>query len=101
MKCPKCSADSVVVDSRRVEKGTGKRRRRECGEGHRFTTYERPSPHVLGMDRPLRDARELRQFRKALATIKKRYEDGLGDDATMVAVLTELGGLPEPQDGGS
>lgn len=43
MKCPFCSyADSRVIDSRSVDKGTSIRRRRECPEcGRRFTTYEK------------------------------------------------------------
>lgn len=38
MKCPECEAETSVVDSRKVEGTT--RRRRECVEGHRFTTQE-------------------------------------------------------------
>lgn len=37
--CPTCAADSRVVDTR--WEGNARRRRRECAEGHRFTTYER------------------------------------------------------------
>lgn len=65
MRCPKCNAVSAVVDSRPIEDDTGKRRRRMCEAGHRFTTYERASAHSLGLDRPLRDARELSEFRRA------------------------------------
>lgn len=34
MKCPMCSKWSNVIETR------GDRRRRECGNGHRFTTRE-------------------------------------------------------------
>lgn len=42
MRCPRCKhADTRVVDSRIVRKGTAVRRRRKCDEcGYRFTTYE-------------------------------------------------------------
>ena len=41
MICPKCNAETNVCDSRRVEKGTIVRRRRECPNcGYRFRTYE-------------------------------------------------------------
>lgn len=39
MKCPKCGADSSVLESRVFEYET-LRRRRECRSGHRFTTVE-------------------------------------------------------------
>ena len=38
MRCPECEAETSVVDSRKVEGTT--RRRRECRGGHRFTTLE-------------------------------------------------------------
>ena len=38
MRCPECDAVTAVVDSRKVEGTT--RRRRECLEGHRFSTEE-------------------------------------------------------------
>ena len=34
MKCPKCNAWTLVKDTR------GTRRRRECANGHRFSTTE-------------------------------------------------------------
>lgn len=39
MKCPRCGADSSVKETRPFEHGTGYRRR-ECFNGHRFTTVE-------------------------------------------------------------
>ena len=39
MRCSKCLAPSDVVDTRQVN-GIFVRRRRECHNGHRFTTYE-------------------------------------------------------------
>ncbi len=49
MKCPKCNAESKVVDSRPTHIGSapGIRRRRSCTEcGERFTSYEFSSPAV-------------------------------------------------------
>lgn len=39
MKCPVCSAESLVKDSRPTETG-GIRRRRRCPKNHRFSTEE-------------------------------------------------------------
>ena len=42
MLCPFCkTGDTSVVDSRPTEDGTSIRRRRTCGCGERFTTFER------------------------------------------------------------
>ena len=42
MLCPFCkTGDTSVVDSRPTEDGTAIRRRRTCGCGERFTTFER------------------------------------------------------------
>ena len=42
MLCPFCkTGDTSVVDSRPTEDGTAIRRRRTCGWGERFTTFER------------------------------------------------------------
>ena len=42
MLCPYCkTGDTSVVDSRPTEDGTAIRRRRTCGCGERFTTFER------------------------------------------------------------
>ena len=42
MLCPFCKTDDTsVVDSRPTEDGTAIRRRRTCGCGERFTTFER------------------------------------------------------------
>ena len=42
MLCPFCKTDNTsVVDSRPTEDGTAIRRRRTCGCGERFTTFER------------------------------------------------------------
>lgn len=38
MKCPQCESPSDVVDSRKLDPTI--RRRRQCREGHRFTTEE-------------------------------------------------------------
>lgn len=39
MKCPKCHKPTKVIDKRDSSDHII-RRRRECKEGHRFTTYE-------------------------------------------------------------
>lgn len=38
MRCPECETETEVVDSRVM--GETRRRRRQCREGHRFTTLE-------------------------------------------------------------
>jgi len=38
MNCPECGKDTMVVDSRSTDDSV--RRRRECNEGHRFSTQE-------------------------------------------------------------
>jgi len=38
MNCPECGKDTMVVDSRSTDNSV--RRRRECNEGHRFSTQE-------------------------------------------------------------
>lgn len=38
MNCPKCQSNTIIYDSRRREHGTW--RRRECVNGHRFSTME-------------------------------------------------------------
>ena len=40
MKCDKCGAWSEVLDTREMASQGVTRRRRECGNGHVFTTYE-------------------------------------------------------------
>lgn len=40
MPCPRCDGSTFVADSRSVGGGTVIRRRRECENGHRFTTEE-------------------------------------------------------------
>lgn len=47
MKCPVCGAWSEVLDTREGQNESTKRRRR-CGNGHRFTTLE-VHPTVLHM----------------------------------------------------
>lgn len=47
MKCPACSSETQVLESREAGDSTVIRRRRECkGCKHRFTTYERPELRV-------------------------------------------------------
>lgn len=40
MKCPECGAWSEVKDTRQNKAKTVVTRRRECANGHRFTTQE-------------------------------------------------------------
>jgi transcriptional regulator NrdR family protein len=64
MKCPKCGVlDSKVTDSRAYNKRTkqpwshdGIRRRRECSNGHRYTTYETIVPVSLVHQKKLEEA---------------------------------------------
>ena len=46
MNCPQCGAWSSVLETR------GTRRRRECGNGHRFTTLEFEAPTEPVEDKP-------------------------------------------------
>jgi transcriptional repressor NrdR len=39
--CPVCSQSTRVVETRAADGGLAVRRRRECSNGHRLTTYER------------------------------------------------------------
>jgi transcriptional repressor NrdR len=42
VRCPSCSSETNVVETRSAEDGAAIRRRRRCGScGRRFTTYER------------------------------------------------------------
>lgn len=49
MNCPTCGDESHVIDSRPA-KQRSIRRRRQCGRGHRFTTYERMEPAEKPID---------------------------------------------------
>jgi transcriptional repressor NrdR len=47
VNCPRCSASTKTLETRRVPDGS-LRRRRECSScGHRFTSYERAVPEAL------------------------------------------------------
>lgn len=61
MKCPICKAASSVLDTR----GAGLRRRRECYNGHRFTTLETVVQLSRGYTKARRE--EHRSEAKALA----------------------------------
>lgn len=43
MKCPHCNAVSNVLSTRATKQGST--RRRECFNGHRFTTHGAPADH--------------------------------------------------------
>jgi transcriptional regulator NrdR family protein len=49
-RCPTCSSMTGVIDSRPIGHGKNKpdawRRRRQCLNGHRFTTYEVPATSI-------------------------------------------------------
>lgn len=44
MKCPHCGAWTAVRETRQVDRGHTLRRTRECGNGHRFQTFEVLAP---------------------------------------------------------
>ena len=44
MKCPTCNQKTEVLRVQEMRNGT--RRRRECPQGHRFTTHERVSSPI-------------------------------------------------------
>lgn len=47
MKCPFCSSETKVIESRETNDLNAVRRRRECKDcQNRFTTYERPETHL-------------------------------------------------------
>lgn len=51
MRCPYCDhPDSFIVDTRGVRNPTGVRRRRECSNGDRYTTYEYASEVQNGLN---------------------------------------------------
>lgn len=58
MKCQHCSAWTRVVDSRR------ERRRRECGNGHRFSTVEVATSMLAFMQHQRRVTEARRILRK-------------------------------------
>jgi len=52
MNCPTCNKGSEVIDSRLIPNGV--RRRRQCLNGHRFTTIEQvPQPTLAAQLRTL------------------------------------------------
>ena len=72
MLCPKCDTDSHVLDTRRGD-GNTLRRRRECNRcRYRFTTYEvvvggaKPKQPVILVLPNQRTAEELRQLLKTI-----------------------------------
>lgn len=54
MKCPWCNAWTIVLETRQ-----GSKRRRECGNGHRYRTVEITDAHyeLVMLERRLRTAR--------------------------------------------
>ena len=40
MKCPECGAWTEVRETKKIRHTNILKRRRECGNGHRFTTHE-------------------------------------------------------------
>lgn len=50
MKCPKCGADAMVINSRPIRKGKARRRRYLCTSCNaRFRTYEMSQEDLLKM----------------------------------------------------
>jgi transcriptional regulator NrdR family protein len=57
--CPECgSTRNRVIDSRSLD--GRRRRRRECNNGHRFTTYEISAADLEEIERSLTELREWR-----------------------------------------
>lgn len=48
LKCKQCGARSSVLDSRTTLEGRAIKRRRECTNGHRWTTYELEISTITG-----------------------------------------------------
>ena len=69
MKCPECGAWTEVLESRRPKTDNYIYRRRECGNGHRFTTHEQ----VAYIDAPRRKADRL----EVLESISKGNGQGV------------------------
>ena len=66
MLCPFCkTGDTSVVDSRPTEDGAAIRRRRTCGCGERFTTFERIQ---------FREIMVLKKMEENLFLIEKNYQ---------------------------
>lgn len=70
MKCPLCKAQSRVTDSREDLRIGGTRRRRQCSNGHRFSTSESyietelPGHHTL--------MREVASLTKEMVRVRAR-----------------------------
>jgi Zn ribbon nucleic-acid-binding protein len=71
MDCPRCKADTAVLDSRKTD-GSTMRRRRECVDcGHRFTTWE-ATTRPPDLDRRRAYDREHERKRRAAMTPEER-----------------------------
>ena len=67
MLCPFCkNSDTSVVDSRPTEDGAAIRRRRTCGCGQRFTTFERVQYRELTV---------VKKMEENQSSIEKNYQN--------------------------
>ena len=102
MDCPRCERPTRVLESRRAERGTATRRRRECAAcGHRFTTFERRERPPLAVRK--RDGQRQRfdrtKLRAALLRSTHKRQVGADDVEALVeriatAIEADGGELP-------
>jgi transcriptional regulator NrdR family protein len=64
MKCPECGAWSVILETR--DTSVRYRRRRECANGHKFTTEEIALSQKQLKEEQISRAKEARKSRKAV-----------------------------------
>ena len=72
MRCPECGAWTVVLESRSITTNNTIRRRRECGNQHRFVTHEK----IVGFIKP----KGKRNQMERMESISK--SDGASPEAT-------------------
>lgn len=83
MKCPLCGVWSEVLDTR-AGVHDSVRRRRQCGNGHRFVTYEVTEPSI--------SSRELKQtaaFNRRRAAKWQRDRAIIADSRSYVEIARE------------
>lgn len=69
MKCERCGAASDVLETRAAEHGMVKRRR-QCGNGHRFKTFEVYEPTAKAVERDIRGT-----WRRVQAAAQRWWRD--------------------------
>ena len=95
MKCPKCGAWSLVMETRERDGGHRMERRRECANGHRFSTTEIHRP--VWCSAKQRQAAFLRTIgaRVALARRNAEIVRLLAAGEPGVAIAARLGVSPD------